>query len=157
MPVQEIKGLRELSRALRELPARVARNDLQAATAAGARVIRDEAKMRAPIYTGSVSDGHPKPGTLRKSIILKAIRELSNNVRRVVFVTVRHGKKFQSVGKKNANMDAFYWRFVEFGTKKMRAQPFMRPAFEARKRDAVEAIKDKLAERIAEHKRDLSW
>jgi HK97 gp10 family phage protein len=153
----QIQGMRELSRALRELPQRVATNDLQAATAAGARLIRDDARIKAPVYTGPVAQGHPAPGTLRKSIITKNIRELSDRVRRVVFVLVRHGKQFQKMGKKQINRDAFYWRFVEFGSKKMSARPFMRPAFEARKHDAVDAIKEVLAERIEQHRKDLSW
>lgn len=32
--------------------------------------------------------------------------------------------------------NAFYWRFVEFGTSKMRARPFLRPAFDNNK-DAI--------------------
>lgn len=152
-----VEGLRELSRALRELPVRIARNDLQAATMAGAAVIRNEARLHAPVYTGKVSEGHPPPGTLRKAIVSKAIAELSTNTKRVAYVVVRHGKRFQHVGKKNINRDAYYWRFVEFGTKKMSARPFMRPAFEAKKREAVEAIKARLAERIAAHARDLAW
>jgi HK97 gp10 family phage protein len=35
---------------------------------------------------------------------------------------------------------AFYARFVEFGTSRSRAYPFMRPAAEGKARDAVDAI-----------------
>lgn len=152
-----IEGLAELARALKELPQRIARNDLQAATMAGAAVIREDARIKAPVYTGPVAEGHPPPGTLRKAIIAKGIGELSTPTSRVVYVLVRHGKAFQHVGKKGINRDAFYWRFVEFGTRKMSARPFMRPAFEAKKLEAIEAIKTKLAERIAAHAKDLSW
>lgn len=31
-------------------------------------------------------------------------------------------------GKNNPGGDTFYWRFVEFGTERSRAEPFMRPA-----------------------------
>jgi hypothetical protein len=37
---------------------------------------------------------------------------------------------------------------VEFGTRKMAARPFLRPALESRRREAVEAIKGRLAQRI---------
>lgn len=150
-----ISGLRELQDALKELPERVARNALSQAVNAGARVIREEARRMAPVYTGPVSQGHPPPGTLKKAIIQKGIAELSSLFAQTVFVAVRHGKKYRKVGKKEINRDAYYWRFVEFGTANMSAHPFMRPAFEAKKQEAVDAIKDRLALRIEEEAQKL--
>lgn len=147
--LQNIAGLRELQQALKELPQNIAKNVLRGAVNAGASVIKKEAASRAPVYTGSVTAGHPPPGTLRRAVYQKSIRELSNNVKQTAFVGVRKGKQFQKQGKKgNLSQDAFYARFVEFGTSKMPAQPFIRPAFEAKKNDAVEAIKAYLAKRI---------
>lgn len=145
-----VSGLSELRAALRELPQRVARNVLRGAVNAGATVIRKEVQARAPVYTGSVAEGHPPPGTLKRAIYQKQIRELSSLTNQVFFVGVRHGKKYQKQGKKgDKSQDAYYWRFVEFGTSKMSARPFMRPAFEVKKVEAVEAIKHYLTERIA--------
>ncbi|NCQ29162.1 MAG: hypothetical protein GW802_17310, partial [Armatimonadetes bacterium] len=48
------------------------------------------------------------------------------------------------------------WRFIEFGTSKMPAKPFLRPAFEGQKENAVKAIGAKLDERIQKHARDLN-
>jgi HK97 gp10 family phage protein len=153
--VTKIEGLAELKRALMQLPERIQSQGLAQAVYAGAAVIRDEARVRAPVYTGPIEQGHPQPGTLRKSIILKAIRERSSRTTKVAFVLVRHGKKYEKVGKRGRNLDAFYWRFVEYGTKKMAARPFMRPAFEAKKMAAVEAIRDRLAARIFEEAANL--
>lgn len=145
-----IAGLSELRAALRALPQRIARNALRGAVNAGASVIRAEARARAPVYTGEVAKGHPPPGTLKRAIYQKQIAELSSLMNQVFFVGVRHGKKYRNQGKKgDKSQDAYYWRFVEFGTSNMSARPFMRPAFEAKKRDAVEAIKIYLTERIA--------
>ena len=147
----KIDGLRELAAALRALPDKLAKNGLRAGVYAGAKVIQDEAKLRAPVYTGPVEQGHPPPGTLKRAIIMKQIREESGQRHQVFFVTVRSGKKYQKQGKKgNLSQDAFYWRWVEFGSTKMAARPFLRPAFEAKKEAAVEAIKNKLAERVEE-------
>ena len=55
----------------------------------------------------------------------------------------------------NLSQDAWYWRFVEFGTRKMRARPFLRPALEAKRREAVQAMKDRLSERIELEAKDL--
>lgn len=150
-----ISGLRELQAALKELPDRVAKNALRASVYAGAKIVRDDAKQRAPIFTGPVSQGHPPPGTLKKAVIMKQIPEQSGKFRQTFYVAVRHGKKYQKVGKKEINRDAFYWRFVEFGTANMAARPFMRPAFESQKLAAVEAIKAKLADRIEEEAQKL--
>jgi HK97 gp10 family phage protein len=155
----QVKGLSELAAALRDLPDRIARNALRGATAAGAAVIRKEAVRRAPVYHGDVAAGHPKPGTLKRALYQVQSRELSGLVQQVFVVGVRTGKARQAVEKKRTikgkravvgveNLDAYYWRFVEFGTSKMAARPFMRPAFEAKKTAAVEAIRQYLAERI---------
>jgi HK97 gp10 family phage protein len=45
---------------------------------------------------------------------------------------------------------AFYWRFIEFGTSRMAAKPFMRPAFDSSKQTAREAIKNKLRDKLRE-------
>ncbi len=144
-----IEGLAELDRALRELPERLARNGLHASVYAGAKVIRDEAKVRAPKAAASLGPNHPPPGTLKRSVIMKRIRELSGAGRQTFFVLVRHGKKYRKQGKKqNLSQDAWYWRFLEFGSRKMSARPFLRPALEAKRAEAAQAIKTRLAERI---------
>jgi len=136
----KIEGLRELQAKLQQMAPNVARNGLRAATSAGAALIRDEAKARAPVDTGE----------MKRDIQMKRDRE-SATYRAVYSVYVRAGKKSRLSGKaRGVDKDSYYWRFVEFGTCKMAARPFMRPAFEAQKEAAVEAIRDKLAQRIAE-------
>jgi HK97 gp10 family phage protein len=153
----KIEGLAELGKALRELPERVARNGLRVSVYAGAKVVRDEARARAPKAAQSLGPNQPPPGTLKRSVIMKHIPELSSLTRQTFFVTVRHGKKYRKQGKKgNLSQDAWYWRFVEFGTRKMRARPFLRPALEARRREAGQAMKDRLSERIEMEANKLS-
>ena len=145
----KIEGLAELGKVLRELPERVARNGLRVSVYAGAKVVRDEARARAPKAAQSLGPNQPPPGTLKRSVIMKHIPELSSLTRQTFFVTVRHGKKYRKQGKKgNLSQDAWYWRFVEFGTRKMRARPFLRPALEAKRREAGQAMTDRLSERI---------
>ena len=152
----QVQGLDQLAEALRALPQRVARNGLRAAVYAGAKVIRDEAKLHAPVATGNLGPNQPPPGTLKRSVIMKQIPELSGAQKQTFFVTVRHGKKYRKQGKKgNLSQDAWYWRFVEFGTVKMSAQPFLRPAFDMRKNDALQAIKTRLAQRIEQAAQEL--
>ena len=152
----QVQGLDQLAKALRELPQRVASNGLRAAVYAGAKVIRDEAKLQAPVATSDLGANQPPPGTLKRSVIMKQIPELSGAQKQTFFVTVRHGKKYRKQGKKgNLSQDAWYWRFVEFGTIKMSARPFLRPAFDMKKHEAVTAIKTRLAQRIEQAAQEL--
>jgi HK97 gp10 family phage protein len=156
----EVQGLKELGEALRAFPPNVARNVGRASTAAAGAEIRNEAQQLAPVYTGDVAKGHPPPGTLKRSIVLKFIREKSSALLFVYFVHVRRGKKYQQQGKfGNLSQDAYYWTFVEYGTSKMAARPFMRPAFEAAKERAVAMFQEYLSARIpAEAERlKLGW
>lgn len=138
-----VEGLKELAAALRELPKAVAARQLRLPVAHAAADMRDDARRRAPIAEASLGPDRPKPGTLRKSIVIKKV--VGNDMQAIYVVAVRHGKKFSDVGKRHANLDAYYWRFIEFGTTHAAARPFLRPAFEALKRQAVETIKAELA------------
>ena len=73
------------------------------ATKAAAELMRDRAKELAPVGTGA----------LRNSIKSEEEERTAKSVAYVVFA-----------GK-------FYAPFLEFGTSKMAARPFMRPAFDA--------------------------
>ena len=144
----EIEGLKELDALLRKLPERVAGNALAAAVASGARVIRDDAIARAPVDTGA----------MQAQIYTKRVRA-SNAFERTSIVGVRGGKAKYANNKRNRQQGragkeyanggkTYYWRFVEFGTSKMAAHPFLRPAFDAKQNEAVKAITERLDERI---------
>lgn len=131
---------------MRELNADITEKIGRAAMAAGAKVIRDRARTLAPISDAPHQLGVRKneiaqPGNLRKNIITKRLQRNERSLTQQYIVKVRQGS-----GK--AGKDAFYWSFVEFGTVKMAAQPFMRPAFEGGKEKAVEKIKERLKSRI---------
>jgi HK97 gp10 family phage protein len=134
----QVTGLKELNDRLLALPDRLAKNALRAAVNAAAQTIRKEAKLRAPKQTG----------TLKRALYAKQIRERSGIDKQTYFVSVRTGAKRGKDGKKDDSQDAYYWKFVEFGTVNMAAKPFLRPAFEAKKRDAVVAMAAKLRQRI---------
>jgi HK97 gp10 family phage protein len=91
MAEQNIIGGRQLYEFLQALPVKIERNILRAGLRAGAVVIRDAAREKVPV----------KLGALRKSI-----RVTVGSKRGIVTASVKAGNK-----------DAFYWRFVEYGTK----------------------------------------
>lgn len=91
----------------------------------GADIFRDEAQARAPV----------RSGVLKANVIVKHLDEEADAGKFQAYkVTVRSGKF-------NAEGDAFYWKWVEFGTSKMPARAFMRPAYEAKASEAVEKMK----------------
>jgi HK97 gp10 family phage protein len=130
---ETVQGLKELSDALRALGPDIGRNALRAGVRAAAKLVSDDAKSRVPVKTG----------VLRKAIYFKQIRELSGDVQQTFFVAARSGKKYQKRGQ-----DAYYWRFLELGTINIGATPFFRPAFDANKGAAVDAIATKIKQRI---------
>jgi len=132
----EVSGFDDISENLRSLPAIFGESALRRAVVAGGRLIRDEAKLRAP----------EKKGVLKNSIILKHIAEASDGANhQTYYVTVRQGTWIED-GKKDRSQDAFYWRFVEFGTSKSAAHPFMRPAFDGLILKAFDAMRASLAD-----------
>jgi HK97 gp10 family phage protein len=153
----KIEGLRELGEALKLFPEKIAGKIMRAAVSSGAAVVRDDAKRRASEYreprtacvggsSWDIEGKIPAPirtGTLARAVSMKHARggNTYNEAYEVYVRSARTDKKVKAYGK----YDAYYWRFVEFGTVKMTKRPFMRPAFEAKKHAAAEEIRRILA------------
>lgn len=147
----KVTGLVELGRRMRELSDDIQKKVSYQAVAAGARVIKANAISRAPIsdqphQLGAKKGQVVQPGNLRRNIIIKRIPQGQSEHDAEYIVGVRHGKGV-------APHDAFYFRFVEFGTVNMPAQPFLRPAFDSQKQVAVNKMKDILRKRIEKAER----
>ena len=129
--VVRIEGLDEFKRKLSEVPKAMRKRVLRNALAAGAREVRDVAKRNAPVLTLGTSLKAPyrKPGTVKQAIRVRTSKADRRAGDVGVFVNVRPAKSGQR-GAKNPN-DPFYWRFLEFGTKKMPARPFLQRATSA--------------------------
>jgi HK97 gp10 family phage protein len=129
--VVRIEGLDNLKRKLSEVPKAMRKRVLRNALAAGAREVRDVAKRNAPVMTLGTSLNAPyrKPGTVKQAIRVRTSKADRRAGDVGVFVNVRPAKSGQR-GAKNPN-DPFYWRFLEFGTRKMPARPFLQRATSA--------------------------
>ena len=146
---KNLTGFKELSAALRSLGPKVARNGLRRAVSAGAAVIRDDARSRARVATGE----------MKRDIMIKRERDVKggDTFGAKYSVFVRSGKKSRLAGKgRDVQKDSFYWKFQEFGTSKMAARPFLRPAFAAKREAAVEAIGKVLGEAIENAVKEVS-
>jgi HK97 gp10 family phage protein len=153
-----IPDLQAFLRELDEVSEMVRKRILKGAVASGASVVRREAILRAPLYTGPISAGHPPPGTLKRSIYQTRLVDKCTRNLEVWKVDVRRGKRTTKKGA--ALPDAFYAAWVEYGhyTRRPKSagrrrrgevldpvffqapKPFMRPAFETKKGEALQAI-----------------
>ena len=82
-----------------------------------------------------------KTGRLKRAVQLGNVRLTDNRMVRAIRVGIASGPRAN-----NDNIDAFYARFVEFGTIHASAKPFFRPAIIS-KRDEVRAH---IARRLSE-------
>lgn len=153
----EIGGLRELEAALKRLGGPVARSAMRAAARAGATVIRDEARSLVPVRTGLVRenivvrvrrDERTSTGSaVRFSILVRTRKGVLGRVKKGVRL---HALALDPTLKRETLKAAspYYWRYVEFGTRKAPAQPFLRPALERKSTAAMERMKAVLWDRI---------
>lgn len=115
MTLKHVSGFREADRLLRELGPTVENRVLQSATMAGARVLAKSVKANAP------------KGTLKQSPSSKKYGRLTNNIKTQV---LRIAKKKGRRGARVSTGNAFWSQFLEFGTRRMSARPFFRPAID---------------------------
>jgi HK97 gp10 family phage protein len=120
----KLQGVDELVAALLALPGKMRKRMLRNALAAGGRVFRDEAKRLTPVI--SVPTKRRAQGTVQKAITVRTSKQARRAGDVGVFVNVRPAKGANR-GAASRN-DPFYWRFIEFGTKAMRAFRFMTQA-----------------------------
>jgi HK97 gp10 family phage protein len=130
----ELKGFDALATKLRAIVPALRKRVLRNALAAGARLVRDDAKRNAPVLSPSVRAPYRTPGLMRKSIVVRTSKEARKVGDVGVFVNVRpaKGSKFRrgvqvraSQRGAKSKVDPFYWKFVNFRTKKMAARPFL--------------------------------
>lgn len=109
---------------------------LRQGAAAGATVLNNEVSLRAPV----------RYGYLRSSASVVFVPEESAKgvvaTYQTVFVGVAPDQKSGKKGMRNRDVA----RWLEYGTSKMPARAFVRPAFDARKEQAADACADKILE-----------
>lgn len=133
----KVDGLDQIVARLRALPEAVSGKNggpLRVALAKAAALVRDDAKAHAPVDTGALRDNIIMYRD-RDPAQIGAAEHYRVGVRRIkltrkVKALLRRIRKSASIRIKE---DAYYWRFIEFGTSKMKARPFLRPAFDNNK------------------------
>lgn len=137
----KIIGAKELEEALRKLAPMIVglkgypKNVLRNAARAGAKIAEEDARQRAPKDTGA----------LKQSITIKLLETryrdqalLAGNSKEYYYIGAKSGK-----GRDDPN-GAWYAHFVERGTDRMAARPYLRPAVESNQSRIQSTIADKL-------------
>lgn len=135
----EVQGLRELSKKLSELGPAVGGKYLRSAAMSATLPVLREAQARAPVndrdYLKKTYKGrYVSPGFLKRNIARKS--RLSRDKR---FAYVYIGPR----------PEAFYGtQFVELGTSKMAKNPWLEPAFRAKKDEVTRRLGEVLKRKI---------
>lgn len=130
----------ELLKALQQFPKNIQKNVMIGAIRASANVVRDRARELVVKDTGN----------LKKSIV--SIQR-SNRLAFNQFSMMKGNENtitFSVTPSKGGKNSGWYAHFIEFGTSKQVAQPFLRPAFEQSQDDCLIKAKEYIAKRIPE-------
>ena len=135
MATFEISGVEEIRRAFAVLPKRVASKVIRQSIRNALKPVLLDAKRRCPVATGR----------LRDSIVLRASPRRRAGV---IALEIRTGPgQFEG--------ETYYGGMVEYGTSKMPARPFMRPAYDANKVTAKAAATRMIREGVDREARAL--
>ncbi len=134
MVIVKITGLKELEKKMVSLGPKIGRKALKGALVAGAKEIKKEAQALAPMKTSR----------LRRAMYIKTMSKPNPFKENVIF-GVRHGRK---MSKKD--LDAYYWTFLEFGTKFIKKMSFVQIAFQRAQKKALDKFKGTLAKKISQ-------
>jgi len=98
----------------------------------GAKRIAKDARPLAPVHQGPYPAHRKdrKPGTLKKSIKVRAMKRSRKGV------GIRVSDYYAGI--------AYYGAFQEYGTKRQKAKPYLRPAFDKNKAAAVNDLKQEI-------------
>ena len=125
-----VEGFREIEKVLKAMPAKVAKKELGKAVRAGSNILLKEARARAP-RGGVPSEMSEQFGPLHKKIRVRRAKRARHSVEDVI----NEGT-------------AFYGFFLEFGTKHIKAQPWLTPAFDVSATAAVVRIGERLGKAV---------
>jgi HK97 gp10 family phage protein len=159
-----VQGLQELLRAMKDLPPEIGGKVLQGIVLKQAQFIRKIAKENLRNKTGFWTTG-----LTERAIRVFKDKKNTNNERAIyrvgVSMNVKGPRKYKYKTEGGSRVKAwtipkgervvenvmwppFWWRFIEFGTHKMAAKPFLRPAFDNNVQEMLSGMTSDLAKAI---------
>ncbi len=119
----KLLGAKELDRKLRKLEPKIGKKVIKGALREAAKMILKVAKQKVPVDTGA----------LKKDLKVRAMKRKKGRYGVLIGTAAGWGK-----GK------TFYGAYLEFGTSKRPAKPFLRPAFDETKEAVIRRLKRRL-------------
>jgi HK97 gp10 family phage protein len=119
-----LEGFDDLIGKLRAVPIALRKKTIRNALAVGGRIVRDDARKNVAVLSTPVP--YRTRGLLKKSIAVRTSKAARRSGDVGVFINVKPAKGANRGAR--SRTDPFYWRFVEFGTQKMAARPFLKRA-----------------------------
>ncbi|WP_312327929.1 HK97-gp10 family putative phage morphogenesis protein [Stenotrophomonas sp.] len=158
-------GLDGLLQSLRQLPKELQGKPLRTGMRKGGNLIRDEARRRAPRASGFLAQQivvrRASAKDRRKAGVGPGGEYFTVGVRtgkKVKYANTKRNRRQGRVGKLYEQSGwAHYWRFLEFGTKNMRARPFLTPAAEARGPQTAQVVIDETRTAIDKIMKARGW
>lgn len=133
----KVHGLDALKAQLEELGAEAAGKELARAARKAFEPVLAAAQARAPIDTG----------LLRDSIKLAVVRPRGGDAVVQVGLRIAPSKGAAKLGRRTISAH-WRWHFVELGTSKMAAKPFLRPALDGNAQQVLDTLRVELLKGI---------
>ena len=143
-----ITGFDELERKLESMPQRAAAQALKTGLASGAEIWREEMKLRVRRgwhhwRVGRRGTRHSEGAApVAKAPVFGFLAE-----HEAMRVTIQ-SDDIAGVAKVGPAKAGFWARFLEYGTRRMPAYPFIRPTFESKQAAAIDAFRNALREAL---------
>lgn len=167
-----VEGLAGVLRTLEQLPPEIvskAGGPVKFALRKAGLMIRDRARANVDAIVAEPNiGGRPSKstGALKESIVYKRRRIKGQNGEaawvgivplKKQYANTRANRRKDRVGKSYVVLPpTYYGWFLEFGTERQTAKPFMRPAFESGRNEALQIFEDELKRRIGLIQRKLA-
>lgn len=156
-----VDGLAELLRTLQQLPIEIAAKGggpVRSALFKAAKVVRDAAIAKAPLRTGALRkaiyvyrDRSPESAGVAERYLVGVRKVRLSKKERKQLRAMLGAMRAQGVEARVVAVegDPYYWRFLEFGTASTTARPFLRPALEEHRGEAVEVFRMEFMKSVA--------
>ncbi len=147
-----IEGLAELDEALAEFSEKVAKKSINSALSYALTPMVQEAKQRAAVSEKAhimlYGRNNSRPVQVQPGLIKEAIRKRRLKKGEIAKLGASAGMAIHVGKSTKQKLYPKYWTFIEYGTAKAVAIPFLRPAFDATVRTSLDRFYDKLSKNI---------